>query len=173
MPSECFNIVSITMIAVAAGEHIVAGTTSIAYQTRATTQTLTRLADPNRLPRTELPDIYYIILDRYANDEVLRKYLHHDNDVFMRFLASNGFYVAGNSVANYPGTLRSIGSSLSMDYLEKYRPSSASSAAAEAVWATIYQDNAVVEIVKSQGYRYIHSGTAWILRLRTGMRMFG
>ena len=41
-----------------------------------------------------LPDIYYIVLDGYANEHVLRKYYNFDNSGFTGFLKEKSFYVA-------------------------------------------------------------------------------
>jgi hypothetical protein len=67
---------------------------------------------------TPLPDIYYIILDRYARDDVLLNTFNYDNGPFLAELESRGFYVARCSMSNYAHTALVLGSTLNMDYLD-------------------------------------------------------
>jgi hypothetical protein len=67
---------------------------------------------------TELPDIYYIILDGYGRQDTLMEYMNFDNSQFIDYLESRGFYVADQSQANYDHTTYSISSSLNMNYIE-------------------------------------------------------
>lgn len=64
------------------------------------------------------PDIYYIILDAYGRDDVLRRYYDHDNGAFLRGLEERGFYVARRSRSNYAQTYLSLASSLNSTYLD-------------------------------------------------------
>ena len=64
------------------------------------------------------PDIYYIILDEYPNNESLKKNYGFDNTEFLTFLENSGFYVVNNSFSNYPTTIQSLSSSLNMEYLD-------------------------------------------------------
>jgi hypothetical protein len=64
-----------------------------------------------------LPDVYYIILDGYARDDVLRELYNYDNSWFLDSLVDKGFFIASQSQSNYTQTALSIGSSLNMDYL--------------------------------------------------------
>ena len=65
------------------------------------------------------PDIYYIILDAYARDDVLRKQFKLDNRPFLQELEKLGFYVARCSQSNYAQTRLSLASSLNMNYLQE------------------------------------------------------
>lgn len=74
-----------------------------------------------QVPEGEIPpDIYYIILDMYVRDDVLRDTFNFDNSAFMNFLNDMGFYIARCSVCNYEGTPLSLASSLNMNYLEAF-----------------------------------------------------
>lgn len=66
----------------------------------------------------DFPNIYYIILDGYGGNEVLRSYYDYDNQELYSFLQSEGFYIATNSRANYIQTFLSLSSSLNMRYLD-------------------------------------------------------
>ncbi len=67
---------------------------------------------------TPLPDIYYIILDRYAREDVLMNTFNYDNSAFLGELESRGFYIARCSMSNYANTAEALGSTLNMDYLD-------------------------------------------------------
>lgn len=70
-------------------------------------------------PQTEsLPDVYYIILDMYTRQDILKDAFHFDNSEFIDQLKGLGFYVATCSRSNYRSTELSISSSLNMDYYQ-------------------------------------------------------
>lgn len=67
-----------------------------------------------------MPDVYYIILDTYAREDMLLKNQAFDNSDFIDGLRQRGFYVAECSLSNYNETVTSLSSSLNMDYLENF-----------------------------------------------------
>jgi hypothetical protein len=67
--------------------------------------------------KTNLPDIYYIILDGYARGDVLQELYNYDNTSFIQSLNTRGFKVASQSQVNYIQTILSLASSLNMEYL--------------------------------------------------------
>ena len=67
--------------------------------------------------KSDLPDIYYIILDEYAGFESLEKKFGFDNSKFYSELSKRGFFIPSKSYSNYPFTVLSIPSSLNMQYL--------------------------------------------------------
>ncbi len=64
------------------------------------------------------PDIYYVVLDGYARQDVLQELYGFDNSPFIDDLRQLGFYVPGQAQANYHETAYSIASSLNMAHLE-------------------------------------------------------
>jgi hypothetical protein len=70
------------------------------------------------LPKDQLPDVYYIILDGYPRQDMLQRYHHFDNNEFIKELDAIGFYVPFCSQSNYANTNLSLASSLNMNYLE-------------------------------------------------------
>ena len=66
-----------------------------------------------------LPDVYYIILDSYARDDVLEDTFGYDNTPFLSALEELGFVVAGQSRSNYAITRLSLPSSLNMNYIDE------------------------------------------------------
>jgi hypothetical protein len=65
------------------------------------------------------PDLYYIILDGYARQDVMKSHFDFDNSAFLEHLEGLGFYVARNSPANYCQTVLSLSSSLNGVYLDE------------------------------------------------------
>jgi hypothetical protein len=80
-------------------------------------------AEKDKLPSATVdnnkPDIYYIILDGYAQGEVLSDLYQLDNSPFYEFLRDQGFHIAGSSHSNYIQTILSLGSSLNFAYLDE------------------------------------------------------
>ena len=94
------------------------------------------------------PDIYYIILDRYASNSTTKDFYEFDNGWFLNYLREKGFYVAEDSLSNYPGTVPSLSSSLSMDYLDPVEFTSKG--------ITLLQNSRLGRFFKEQGYQYLH-----------------
>jgi hypothetical protein len=65
------------------------------------------------------PDIYYIILDSYSRDDMLKKYYRLDNTPFLSQLDQLSFYVARCAQSNYSQTELSLASSLNYAYLDE------------------------------------------------------
>jgi len=69
-----------------------------------------------------VPDIYYIILDGYAREDVLAETFDYDNEPFLNALRERGFYIADGSQSNYAHTNISLSSSLNMAYHDLHDP---------------------------------------------------
>lgn len=94
-----------------------------------------------------LPDIYYIILDGYANDKTLSAFYNYPQNTLTKFLKENNFFVAEDSRTNYPATAESLGSSLNLNYLDSIDPDNDEN---------IIYSNQVCRHLKSKGYRIVH-----------------
>jgi len=70
-------------------------------------------AQPGQRP----PDIFFIVLDGYARQDVLARMYGYDNGPFLRGLERRGFTVLGRSTANYCQTELSQASTLNCTYL--------------------------------------------------------
>lgn len=106
------------------------------------------------------PDIYYIILDAYARQDVLREIHGYDNGPFVAELRRRGFFVPDSARANYSQTRLALASSLSMDYL----PLADSDDGYDEHHATIRslrQNGRVVERLRERGYRYRYVGNPY------------
>lgn len=110
----------------------------------------------------EVPDIYYIILDRYANVDTMRSAYDFDNEPFMRELEARGFTIARHAWANYFKTAPSLYSSLSMEHID---PAKLGETAAPynftSIFAALRDHLAVPSALKAIGYHYIHLGNMW------------
>jgi len=110
-----------------------------------------------------LPDVYWVILDRYASGNVVDRYYGYDNEPFLDELRSRGFYVAEHATANYLKTALSLSSSRDMDYLDF--ADLRAQATADDDWGPLYRDLAasfqVEHYLGSAGYRFIYLGTYW------------
>ena len=107
------------------------------------------------------PDIWYIVLDRYARADVLKSQYKFDNDDFLGALSTKGFHVLDQSTANYQRTAHSLASTLNLDYLDA---ASAISGSGSPDWVILYrllEDFKVWRALKPLGYQYSHLGSWW------------
>jgi len=100
------------------------------------------------------PDIYYIVLDEYARDDVLRELFQYDNSDFTDFLRERGFYVAEKSHCNYPRTPFSLGSTLNMTHLDDLAETMGPQTATLNPLYDLIRDNEVARVLKERGYGY-------------------
>lgn len=70
------------------------------------------------LTASSRPDIYYIVLDAYSRQDVLKELYGVDDGGFTRFLQSRGFQVIPRANSNYCQTALSLASSLNYRYLD-------------------------------------------------------
>jgi hypothetical protein len=74
---------------------------------------------PIQTINSEQPDIYYIVLDSYARNDVLEGLLGYDNSDFLNELKKRGFYLPDCAYSNYDTTAKTIASVLNFDYLKE------------------------------------------------------
>jgi hypothetical protein len=108
------------------------------------------------------PDIYYIILDGYTREDVLKRSFDYDNTAFLQELAGLGFRVASCSQSNYATTELSLASSLNMDYLQDldkaYTDPANRSMAALPRWI---RSGTVRQFLQQQGYKTVAFESGW------------
>ena len=107
------------------------------------------------------PDIYYIILDRYASASALAEQHGFDNSEFLNYLSSKGFFVASDSHDNYAFTEYSLASSLNMEYLDSLSQQVGKDSTDEEPLYNLIQDYEVWRLLKPLGYEYTHVGSWW------------
>jgi hypothetical protein len=107
------------------------------------------------------PDIYYIILDGYARDDILRKFYELDNRDFLDRLRELGFYVAGCSQSNYAQTQLSLASSLNLAYLDSLGADFHAGNDSRAGLPDLIQHSAVRRYLEDSGYKFIAFETGY------------
>jgi hypothetical protein len=105
-------------------------------------------SDDTRLDCSSRPDIYYIILDAYGRQDVLNGLYGVDNQPFIDYLESKGFYVASDSHSNYIQTIFSIPSSLSYSFIDPPREGSDS----PEYFSNLVEYNRIMSDLKSCDY---------------------
>ncbi|HUW96606.1 MAG TPA: sulfatase-like hydrolase/transferase [Anaerolineae bacterium] len=112
-------------------------------------------------PGEDLPDIYYIILDAYASQEILQETWNYDNSEFVSYLRDSGFYVVPDAHSNYALTFLSLASSLNMEYLDYLTETLSVDSADATIPNQKIQDSEVVRFLKARGYKFVHFQTGW------------
>jgi hypothetical protein len=110
----------------------------------------------------EFPDIYYIILDGYAREDVLMELYNYDNSDFLLFLENEGFYVAEESRSNYNQTHLSLSSSLNLTYLDFIPESLGSDAINRLPLVKLIEENQVINFLRSFGYKAIAFNSGYV-----------
>ncbi len=112
-------------------------------------------AGTESVPTDLLPNIYYIILDSYAREDLLEEAYGYDNSEFLSFLTEQGFYIAGRSQANYAQTELSIASSLNLDYLDELVWLVGSESGARRPIEDLIQRSFVTAFLEEHGYAIV------------------
>ena len=113
------------------------------------------------LNHAQLPDIYYIVPDRYASQSTFEDRFNYDNSEFIEYLRDSGFYVASESLANYPFTSLSLSSSLNMRHLDFLAEEVGTETGDVTPLVSLLQNHSVGSILKQNGYQFIHFGSMW------------
>lgn len=108
-----------------------------------------------------LPDIYYIILDGYARDDVLHKFYQLDITDFLARLKKLGFYVASCAQSNYAQTQLSLASSLNLNYLETLDDRYAAGNTSRVGLPQLIKHSAVHRSFKDLGYTTVAFETGY------------
>jgi hypothetical protein len=101
------------------------------------------------------PDIYYIILDGYTRDDILKKFYQLDNTPFLEHLTQIGFYVANCSQSNYAQTQLSLASSLNFNYLDALDPRYKAGNTSRVGLSELIHHSAVRQALESLGYQTV------------------
>lgn len=106
----------------------------------------------------QLPDVYFIILDKYGRSDTLLNTYSYDNSEFIAGLEDLGFWVADCSRSNYSFTVMSLASQLNLAYIEDLTddPSLKTTSA-------LIQNNAVHQAFEEIGYTTVafDMGFSW------------
>jgi hypothetical protein len=111
----------------------------------------------------DLPDVYYLVPDRYAGVTALSEVYGWDNEPFLRALEDRGFAVARTAHANYIKTALSVASTLAADHLDAgaLAAEQESGRDTEPIHRRLRQRLAVPAALKELGYQYIQVSSWW------------
>jgi len=154
------NVIASTLVAMVLLNIVAYNFESYSYNLTLKEQEI--LPDVN-LKAEVLPDVYFIMLDGYANHLILKKFFDYDNSEFISFLTENGFYVPTSYThSNYPSTRFSIPSMLNMDFVKQLIPwyEMPNSQRTQALYREI-DKSSVMANFKSMGYEIISFDSAW------------
>jgi hypothetical protein len=108
------------------------------------------------------PDIYYIVLEDYENNSVLKSQFNADNSDFMDWLRGQNFDVNENALSQYPFTASSVASSMNMSYhnddLNNFKDNKVQAA---TLFFNMIRQSEVVKLLKSHGYTYSFLGNPY------------
>ncbi len=99
---------------------------------------------------TARPDIYYIVLDGYANNLILSKYYNFDNSEFTNTLKKQNFAFCDSAFSNYYYTALSLAATLNLNYLNDSSNTN-----------TLINDNLFFKSLKANDYKIYHMYTGY------------
>lgn len=100
-------------------------------------------------------DIYYIVLDAYAREDVLSDLMGFDNSPFLTALESRGFSLPKCALSNYNITEATIGSVLNFNYLQDLGVPESEIGKDTAENAKLIWKNAAWDFFGSLGYQFV------------------
>ncbi len=101
------------------------------------------------------PDVWWLLVDGYARNDVLEATLGFDNSLFTTALSERGFTLSDDGYASFPATAMSISSVLDLDYVATTN-ADLSDGGIEASTA-IRKGGRVVDALRGHGYRYLYA----------------
>ncbi len=107
------------------------------------------------------PDIYYVILDGYAREDLLQEIFSYDNSELVQFLESRGFYIANRSTSNYGQTAVSLSSSLNFDYINSFGERVGKDSSNYGPLHDLIRNNRARRFLKQQGYHFVSFETGY------------
>ncbi len=108
------------------------------------------------------PDIYYLVFDRYANQQTLQDVYSFDNSPLLDFLKDQGFVTRDQAYANYPFTMESITSTLAMRYhTELDEQFGKDTYQAAFPYRQVFENPPVAQLLKKDGYTYNQVSSWW------------
>jgi len=118
-----------------------------------------RVGHPSAVGR---PDVYFIVLDGYARQDVLARYYGTRNDRFLTELRARNFSVSTESSSNYNWTFLSLASTLNLGYIHDLFANdlTATSIDRSIVYDRI-RDNETARFLRARGYRTVHVQSTW------------
>jgi len=101
------------------------------------------------------PDIYFIVLDMYARDDIMKEVTGYDNSAFIASLQSRGFYIPECAHSNFSGTVKSIITTLNLDYLDALGLSYKTTNSTSAETRNLIVNNKIRSLMQGYGYQFV------------------
>jgi Sulfatase len=99
------------------------------------------------------PDIFFILLDEYSGDRLLKEHFKFDNRPFRNFLLERNFFVAANPASNYSYTPFSMAATFDMDYPKWIGKKSEIEAKDYTIAAKQISDSRALQFLRQFGYQ--------------------
>jgi hypothetical protein len=109
------------------------------------------------------PDIYYLEYEDYTNAEVLKNVYGYDAGPFLKSLEAKGFVNRDNAYSNYPVTMSSIASTLSMNYLPEFEKMFGQNNKWQTGFAyrDIVKNPPIAQVLRQHGYKFDMLSSWW------------
>jgi Sulfatase. len=107
------------------------------------------------------PDVWHILLDRYAASDTLKSRYGFDNQPFVDKLRERGFAVHDRAYSNYQRTSHSVASTMNGSLLD---PMAGAMTGDAGDWVPIYRaarDSAAMRRFNALGYHTVFAGSWW------------
>ncbi len=116
---------------------------------------------PEQVDQSRLPDVIYIVPDRYASEKTLKTVYGVENERFYSELRKRGFSVQSNASANYPTTAHSLSSTQNSGYLDGFaKRYGAQSSSVQPLYSAI-ENSLAQQAMRRLGYGFINAGSWW------------
>ena len=109
----------------------------------------------------QLPDIIYVLPDRYASADTLARDYEFDNSKFYRALTDRGFSLNKNARANYPKTAHSMASTFNSGYLDAFTDQYGRETIHLQVLYGMIENSHAQRALRNFGYHFINAGSWW------------
>lgn len=100
-----------------------------------------------------LPNIYYIVLDRHSSNRQLQDGLNYNNASFINTLKKQSFYIDDSALSAYPYTAQSLASTLNANYIHNLNTNDKNALTYNALF-NMSRNGAVIRELKKIGYKY-------------------
>jgi hypothetical protein len=145
------NAISITLVVMVTINITIFGVES--FMMNENSESIIYSSNENKID--QYPDVYYIILDGYANSNTLTNEYDFDNQDFISYLENKNFIIPSQTHGNYPLTFLALSSSLNMKYLNEQKDQFDTRDKAQSTGHKLINDNEVMKNFKAKGYKII------------------
>jgi len=160
VPTTLLNLLAMSLIAVVGVQFAVHGVTHLGSGNPADeTQSVESAAPPSISGDRQLPNIYHIVMDAYARNDVLKKWYGYDNQPFLDYLTTKGFFIADKAKANYAHTHLSLASTLNMRHM--YFPDKGTTQANMDVVRNLFYANEASRKLARLGYQIVYFSSGY------------